>query len=99
MGKGNAPIEYNLKKGGTRRPKWDNALLGLILGIAFPIIGLLVLYWTQWTGISIGQYFNKFTNVRSSYGMKTASKLVSLSIIFNLIPFYFFLHKKAMLTV
>lgn len=98
MSKEKTPLEYNINKG-QRRSKWDVALLGLILGIIFPCIGLLLLYWLQWQDLSFSQYVGKFTNTGSSLGMKAASKLVSLAIIFNLIPFYFFLNKKAMQTV
>lgn len=98
MNKERTPLAHNLNKD-SKRSKWDIALLGLILGIVFPCIGLLVLYWLQWTDLSFSQYVGKFTNTNSSLGMKAASKLISLSIIFNLIPFYFFLNKKAMQTV
>lgn len=99
MAKEQPPVEYNLKRKRSQRPKWNNALLGLVLGIVFPCIGLLLLYWVQWQDIPFTSYVHKFTNTTSFMAMRSASKLISLAIILNLIPFYFFLNKKAMLTV
>jgi len=100
MNKGKPPVEYNLRRAPNRRPKWDNALLGLIIGIIFPCIGLLLLYFL-WSSSywNFPQYLKQFVNLDSSRSMKAASKLISLSIILNLIPFYFFSGKKAMQTV
>lgn len=98
MAKDQLPTEYNLRKK-TKGPKPDNALLGLILGIAFPCIGICLLYWAMWTDKSFSSYLSMFTNIKSSFDMSEASKVISLAIITNLIPFYYFLNKKAMLTV
>lgn len=98
MAKEQLPTEYNLRRN-PKRPKYDNALLGLILGIIFPCIGIYLLYWAMWTDKSFSSYLSMFTNTKSSFDMSEASKVISLAIITNLIPFYFFLNKKAMLTV
>lgn len=98
MTKENTPTEYNLRKD-PKKPKGDVAILGWVLGIIFPCLGIFVLYWLQWTDMSLSQYLKMFTNVHNPYNMNQASKVISLAVIMNLIPFYFFLNRKAMQAV
>lgn len=94
----NNPPTYNFKKG-SKPPKYDIAALGLLLGIIFPILGILALYWLQWTDKSFNAFLKMFVNLKNPFQMNQASKVISLAIIANLIPFYFFLNRKAYLAV
>lgn len=75
----------------------NNALIGFIAGIIFPLLGLLLLYFF-WGNGNFGGYFQQFTNWESPLSMEQSSKLISLSMIANLIPFYYFLNRRAYLT-
>ena len=77
----------------------DSAVIGLITGLIFPVLGLLVLYFL-WSGNSnLASYCAMFTDFKSPIRMESASKAISLSMIANLIPFYFFLNRKQYMTV
>ena len=82
------------KKAGT-----NVAALGLLVGILFPVVAILVLYFFWPTSGTFGDYMHTFVSVHNSYDMNKASKVLSLSMIANLIPFYFFLNKKQFLAV
>ena len=82
------------KKAGT-----DVAALGLLIGIAFPVLGIIVLYFLWSTSGTFGDYLHSFVSFNNAYEMNKASKVLSLSMIANLIPFYFFLNKKQYLAV
>ena len=75
------------------------AALGLLVGIIFPVIAILVLFFFWPTSGTFGDYMHTFVSVNNSYDMNKASKVLSLSMIANLIPFYFFLNKKYFLAV
>lgn len=77
----------------------DAAAFGLLAGLLFPAVGLLVLYFVWSRDTSFGEYLRMFTAFDSPILMNTASKALSLSMIANLIPFYFFLNRKQYLTV
>lgn len=77
----------------------DAAAFGLVVGLLFPALGLIVLYFVWSRDISFGKYLQMFTMLNSPIMMSTASKALSLSMIANLIPFYFFLNRKQYLTV
>lgn len=87
-------IKANRKKSGP-----DNAVLGLLIGLAFPVLGVLVLFFLWSTSNSFVGYIHTFIEIDSPYKMNMASKVLSLAMIANLIPFYFFLNKKAYQTV
>jgi hypothetical protein len=77
----------------------DAALFGLLVGLLFPVVGLFVLYFV-WSGnTTLVNYFKMFVSFDSPTLMTTASKALSLAMITNLIPFYFFLNRKQYLTV
>lgn len=77
----------------------DAAPFGLLMGLLFPLLGLLLLYFL-WSGKhSFAGYLRLFTTFDSPGMMNAASKALSLSMIANLIPFYFFLNRKQYLTV
>lgn len=77
----------------------DAAPFGLLVGLLFPIAGLLVLYFV-WSGdTTLVNYLKMFVAFNSPILMGTASKALSLAMIANLIPFYFFLNRKQYMTV
>lgn len=77
----------------------DSAIFGLLVGLLFPALGVLVLYFL-WSGnASLASYLGMFLQFKSPSLMNTASKVLSLAMIGNLIPFYFFLNRKQYLTV
>jgi hypothetical protein len=77
----------------------DSAPFGLLVGLLFPAIGLVLLFFL-WSGnTTFGNYLKMFVEFSSPTLMNTASKALSLSLIANLVPFYFFLNRKQYLTV
>jgi hypothetical protein len=90
----NAGNRTNKKKGGT-----NVAAIGLLVGILFPILGILIMYFFWPTSGTFKEYLLSFVSVNNAYEMNKASKVLSLSMIANLIPFYFFLNKKQYLAV
>lgn len=87
------------KRTNPKRPKkpLDNTLIGLLAGLLFPILGIVVLFFF-WGNGNWSYYFKQFTEFGSPTSMEQSSKLISLSMIANLAPFYFFLNKKAYLS-
>lgn len=75
----------------------NSALVGLIAGVLFPLIGICVLY-LFWGDGNIGYYFETFTRWGYPPSMEKSSKIVSLAMVSNLIPFYFFLNKNKYLS-
>jgi uncharacterized membrane protein len=71
--------------------KYDNLILGLIIGLIGPFVGF-VLFGLLWS-----QYFNKSFRYFVKdvfFGISEfQSSIVALSLIFNLIPFFLFLRK------
>ncbi|MFT4061549.1 MAG: hypothetical protein QM642_04245 [Edaphocola sp.] len=77
-----------------KRKKEDNALLGLLVGLLFPLLAVLVLYFV-WSGhTSLTDYLGMFASFDSPWKLNEASKILSLATISNLVPFYFFLNRK-----
>jgi|GEM_PF-389042 len=77
----------------------DNAAAGFLIGLLFPLLGVLLLYFF-WTGqASFASYLKMFVAFDSPVLLSNASKVISLSMIANLLPFYFFLNRKQYLTV
>lgn len=95
------PPQYQLKNS-NRRPRkpgrQDVALLGLILGLIFPALAILVLYFFRSGAASFSAYLGMFVRFGEARVMNEVSKLISLSMIANLIPFYYFLNRKAYLS-
>jgi len=84
---------YKKKKGP------DAAAFGLVAGLLFPALGVFLLYFVWAGGMGLGNYFKMFTQFDSPTQMNMASKALSLAMIANLIPFYFFLNRKQYMTV
>jgi hypothetical protein len=97
-------VESSQKPGINTRPHRkkvgpDAAAFGLLVGLLFPIAGIFLLYFV-WSGNnSMGNYFRMFVAFDSPSQMNVSSKALSLSMITNLIPFYFFLNRKQYMTV
>lgn len=85
-------IPYNLRIRKKKNTGPDNLLAGLIIGLLFPTIGVLILYFF-WGGGDVKNYVSMFFDIKSSR-INVASKILSLAMFTNLIPFYFFLNKK-----
>lgn len=98
MSQSSFPDLYTLKRNKPKKRGPDSALLGLIIGIIFPCLSVMLLYFIQYRDYSFGRYLGIFIEFGNPYLMEQASKLISLSMISNLIPFYYFLNKKCYLS-
>jgi hypothetical protein len=96
---GNTPSPYPGSRPYKKKVGPDAAPFGLLIGLVFPLLGLIVLYFVWARDTSFGNYLKMFTAFDSPILMGTASKALSLSMIANLLPFYFFLNRKQYLTV
>lgn len=68
--------------------KWNKWWIGWIVGLILPIFGMLFLYITD-------KSFSTLENfIVLSYKMGVITNLLSLSLLANLIGFYFFLNKE-----
>jgi len=90
---------YGGPKRARNKNKADNAVLGFLAGIAFPLLGMVILFFLWPNAGSIKTYLQAFVHFSSPYDMNQASKVVSLAMIANLAPFYFFLNRKSYQTV
>lgn len=86
------PIPNNRRSGAP-----DSAIMGFIAGIAATLLGIIVLYFF-WGNGDFKTYFSEFTRFGTSLYMERSSKIISLAMIANLIPFYFFLNKRKYLS-
>lgn len=77
----------------------DNALLGLLIGLLFPLLGVALLYFLWGNNASFAKYLAMFVTFDFPSQMNASSKVLSLSVIANLIPFYFFLNRRRYQTV
>lgn len=77
----------------------DAAAFGLLVGLLFPVVGIFLLYFVWAGSSSLSNYLHMFVAFDSPSQMNVASKALSLSMITNLIPFYFFLNRKQYMTV
>ncbi len=78
-------------------PKYDNALLGLLIACACVVLALIAIKFFRHSTLSFGDYLKYFYTLNNPYLLSEASKILSLSMIVLLAPFYFFLNKKAYL--
>lgn len=74
-----------------KKTKLDTTIFGLVLGIWGPVIGFFILFliFNISENLSWDTYLYKFQNYSSD-----KSKIISLSLIFNLLLFYFLLKKE-----
>ncbi len=76
-----------------QRSAIDKAGLGLLAGLAFGIIGLVLVYFIIYRSSGWSYYMDMFFKMEPTPAF--AAKSISLAMICNLAPFYFFLNKKA----
>lgn len=68
-------------------------ILGLIIGILFPMIGVLIMYLVRFKGVPFGEYITNLFN-----NGKLGSMVLSLSTLLNIIPFLYYTSKRLDLT-
>ncbi len=62
--------------------KQDNLKLGIVLGLLGPLIGLTVIYFIKFSGVSFGVFLDEFFN-----NNKLITSIGSLSLLANVILF------------
>jgi len=67
--------------------KKDNLKLGLILGLIGPALGLVVIYFIKYSGISFGDFFNEFINNKA-----LITSIGSLSLLANVLLFTIYIN-------
>ncbi|MES2559775.1 MAG: hypothetical protein V4590_08550 [Bacteroidota bacterium] len=70
----------------------DSLLLGLLLGLLIPVVGVAIFYYSKFAAIDIWQFIQVATQ------HKVLSPMLSLCAILNLAIFYLFLNKNLYLT-
>lgn len=88
-----------IRPSSPKRNKGDVAVVGFLTAVLVPILALIILYFLWFGTGTFGQYMAMFFDLNNPIAMNNASKAVSLAMIANLLPFYFFLNKKKYLTV
>jgi len=73
--------------------KTDNPIIGFLSGLVFIVVGLVVMYFLRHGHFSFERYLKIFTAFDNPVLMSEASKILSLSILALLAPFYYFLNK------
>jgi len=64
-------------------------ILGFIMGLLLPLVGIFIMYLLWGHGESLGGFLKSLTELR---GM--ASKVLTLSLLINLIPFVYYTSKR-----
>lgn len=75
-----------------KKSRFDNLRLGIILGLVFPTFGFLIFYLWSFSKVSFA-YF-----VEYALQISAVSKLLSLSLLSNLLVFFLFILKNYYLT-
>lgn len=70
----------------------DNAVAGLLIGLVSALLGLVLVYFLMYNSVGLTFYLNLFKG-QPTYA--AASKPISLAMIVNLVPFYYFLNRRA----
>lgn len=82
-----------------KREKNDKFILGLALGIITPVVGMFLVWVLMFSDIALKYILRWFVAFDNPRVLNEISKLVSLGMILNLAPFYWFLNKKRYETV
>ena len=72
--------------------KYNKLSIGLLVGLIGPMIGLMIygLYYSGTNDVSLGYFLNNFF-----FGNRMlVAPILSLSLLFNILPFYFFLNRQ-----
>jgi hypothetical protein len=74
-----------------KKEKWDKMLVGLLTGIIGAGIGFVIygIYYSFRYGIS----FNYFVNNVFLGNRSLIAPIISLSLLFNILPFYFYINR------
>ncbi|HVT86339.1 MAG TPA: hypothetical protein VHD35_14135 [Chitinophagaceae bacterium] len=67
--------------------KKDNLKLGLILGLIGPLVGLLIIYFIKFPGLSFGDFFDLFINTN-----RLITSIGSLSLLANVLLFTIYIN-------
>lgn len=67
--------------------KADNLKLGLILGLIGPIVGLFVIYFIKFPGVSFSDFFDLFINTN-----RLITSIGSLSLLANVVLFTIYIN-------
>lgn len=78
----------------TERHKFDKFIFGFSLGLLAPILGIIVAWSLLYPEYKLASVFKWFYSFNSPSSVNRLSKLISLGMIINLVPFFFFLNKK-----
>ena len=76
-----------------RLMKRNVPILGFIIGIIMPVIGMLLVYLILFHNSSFGDFFKVLRHSHDE-----AAKVLSLSILLNILPFIFYTNKRLDLT-
>ena len=90
----NFPDLSALKKKKKTESRFNLAPIGLVVGVIFPVLALIFLYFFFFSTWDFSTYSKMFVGFSNSRDMNNSSKMISLAMIANLIPFYFFLNRK-----
>ncbi|OSZ82215.1 hypothetical protein CAP35_02800 [Chitinophagaceae bacterium IBVUCB1] len=68
-------------------------LLGFVIGAILPLIGMFIVYLILFQGIALEDFIKQLRHTPSQ-----ATKVISLGILINIIPFIFYTNKRLDLT-
>ncbi|RYZ50454.1 MAG: hypothetical protein EOP49_13950 [Sphingobacteriales bacterium] len=68
-------------------------VLGLFLGLLFPLLGMLAMYLVRFSNMSVAEFFKTIFD-----SPKVGAMILSLGLIANLIPFLFYTSRRLDLT-
>ncbi len=64
-------------------------ILGFVIGLIFPMLGMLVMYYLKFSSIPFGEFINTLVN-----NHKVAAMVLSLSLLAEAIPFIYYTNKR-----
>jgi hypothetical protein len=73
--------------------KRNVSLLGLIIGLLLPVVGMFIVYLVMAGGSSFGSFITTL-----KHNFDTAALVLSLSILINIIPFIYYTNRRLDLT-
>ncbi len=73
--------------------KRNVSILGLIIGLLLPLVGVFIVYLIMFGGNSVDAFVNAM-----KHNFDTAALVLSLSILINIIPFIYYTNRRLDLT-
>jgi hypothetical protein len=70
----------------TNKNKFDNLLIGLIIGLLAPTLGIIIFFYSKFSESNLSEFLT------ISIQEKVLSPLLSLCAVINLAVFYLFIH-------